>query len=58
MEEWVTLILRRRDALVCNMCAKTIENQQVHMYVDVDYEVEEVYCEECWEKERSGEDEN
>lgn len=58
MEEWVTIILRKGDALVCSMCGKVIENQQVHMYVDVDYEIEEVLCEECWEKERSGEDEN
>jgi hypothetical protein len=47
-KEWVTLLLRRRDVLVCATCAKATENQQVHMYVNGDFETEKVICDECW----------
>ena len=51
MEEWVTFILLDKDLLVCAKCLETITYQKVHMYVNVDNEVEEVLCEECWTKE-------
>jgi len=53
MEEWVTLLLRGHDALVCDKCCRITENQLVRMYMNVDSEIEEVLCEECWEKEQN-----
>jgi len=52
MEEWVTWILFGRDVVVCDNCSGSINNQRVHMYVNVDNEVEEVLCEECYKSRR------
>ena len=56
MEEWVTLLLDRREAIICTECSKIIENQEVHMYVTFDNEIDEAVCEECWWKCRYGKD--
>ena len=47
-ERWVTLRLRWGEALICHKCYKTIEDQEVHMYVNVDHEIDEVICEMCF----------
>jgi uncharacterized CHY-type Zn-finger protein len=46
--QWGILHLKRRDALVCYKCYKTIEDQKVHMYINVDFEIDKVMCENCW----------
>ena len=48
MEEWVTWILFGKDIVVCDKCLNAINNQRMHLYVNVDNEIEEVLCEECW----------
>ena len=50
MEEWVTFLLFDKDLLVCDKCSKIFTYQKMHMYVNVDNEVEEVLCEKCWDE--------
>jgi len=52
MEEWVTCQFIGREAIECDKCSGLIKNQRVHMYVNVDNEIEEVLCEECWKAEK------
>lgn len=52
MEEWVTLYLYGTQNLECCMCRKPFMHQIAHMYKNTDYEIEEVLCEKCWEKEK------
>ena len=50
MEDWVTCQFIGREAIECDKCSGLIKNQRVHMYVNVDNEIEEVLCEQCWMK--------
>ena len=51
MEEWITWLLFGRDTVICDRCLKMFVYQRMHLYINVDNEVEEVLCEECWTKE-------
>ena len=48
-------VLSGKDTSVCDKCSMVLENQQVHMYANVDNEIEEVLCEKCWDEERDKE---
>ena len=54
MEEWVTWTLLRRAVIVCDKCSKIFTYPKVHMYVNVDNEVEEVLYEKCWDETKNG----
>ena len=49
VEEWPTDVLGGGETLISGRCYGQLYSQKVHMYVNVDRELEEVLCEGCWE---------
>lgn len=50
-ERWVLIELKEDEILICNSCDGYLHNQKVHLYIDVNDEIEEVMCETCWKEE-------
>lgn len=51
-EEWVTFVLFGRDTLRCENCSGLLDSQKVYLCLNVDHEVEEVLCAECYKSRR------
>ena len=50
-ERWVTFALGDDETLRCSSCSKYLHDQEVHIYLDVNDQLDEVMCECCWKKE-------
>ena len=48
VEEWLTFRINKEELLQCDRCSGWLRNQEVYVYVNVDRELEEVLCENCW----------
>ena len=49
-ERWVSIKLVGDDSLRCQSCHECIDNQKVHLYIDVNDEIEEIMCNVCWKE--------
>ncbi len=49
-ERWVSIKLVEDETLRCHSCHERIGNQKVHLYIDVNNEIEEVMCDTCWKE--------
>jgi hypothetical protein len=45
---WIELV--EDETLRCASCYESIHKQRIHLYANVDDEVEEVLCDACWKK--------
>jgi hypothetical protein len=51
-EKWVTLCLVDDEILTCQSCLENMQEENVHLYVNVNDEIEEVMCDTCWSKDQ------
>jgi hypothetical protein len=51
-EKWVLIFLGNDEILRCNSCDEYQHNQKVHLYLNVDDEIDTVVCDSCWKLER------
>lgn len=49
-EKWGWIELVEDETLRCHSCYESIHKQRMHLYVNVDDEIEEVMCDICWNK--------
>lgn len=49
-ERWVSIILTEHETLRCELCGTYMYEQRMHLYLDVDDEIDEVLCDTCWKK--------
>jgi hypothetical protein len=49
-EKWVSIELDLNELLHCRSCREDICEEQMHLYINVDDEVEDILCDRCWKK--------
>lgn len=47
-ERWVSINLCAEESLRCHSCYESAHNQKVHLYLNVDDEIDEIMCDSCW----------
>lgn len=48
--QWVLIQLTETETLKCISCGTYIYIQKVHLYLNVNGEIEEVMCSTCWKR--------
>lgn len=54
-ERWVTLLLIQDESLRCTSCYRSLSNQKVHLYLDVNDGLDDAMCEACFKKDQKEE---
>jgi hypothetical protein len=49
-EKWVLKYVYEEETLVCTSCTRYLRGQTVHLYINVDDEVEDILCDLFWKK--------
>jgi NifU-like protein involved in Fe-S cluster formation len=49
-EKWALFHLHEDATLECTSCNRDLCGQTVHLYINVDDEIEDVMCDMCWKK--------
>lgn len=53
-ERWVQIELVEDETLRCRSCLENIQEEKVHLYINVNDEIEEIMCDACWKKNQKG----
>lgn len=54
-ERWVTFEMKEDEILRCFSCDLRLSHQKVHLYLNVNDELDDVLCEACFKKVQEGE---
>jgi phage FluMu protein Com len=54
-EKWALYYLYEDETLRCTSCSKYLRGQTVHLYINVDDEIDEVKCDACWKEDQKEE---